>query len=63
MNASKELLGDIAANLSAVNNISLSGFSFQNSDTTVAYKVARGAAVADALLKLQQYILLSGKNS
>jgi uncharacterized protein YggE len=51
LNVTKDLLGDVAGNLSVVNNISLSGFSFQNSDTTQAYRLARFAAVADAQSK------------
>lgn len=63
LNETKDLLGEVATNLSAVNNISLSGFSFQNSDTTQAYRLARFAAVADAQSKFLQYVMLSGRNS
>ena len=63
LNASAEILGNLATNLSTVNNISISGFSFQSSNPNSAFKVARAAAVADAQSKLEQYALLSGKNA
>lgn len=63
LDANKNLLGDVSGNLSSVNNISLSGFTFQNSNTNLAYRTARRAAVADAEFKLAEYLLLSGKNS
>ena len=63
LNVTKDLLGSVASNLSTVNNISLSGFSFQNSDTTQAYRSARFAAVADAQSKFLQYVMLSGRSS
>jgi uncharacterized protein YggE len=47
--------------LSAVNNITISGLSFSNSNLDLVSRLARAAAVSDALAKAKQYSTLSGK--
>lgn len=58
----KALIGQIITAVSIVKNITISGLSFSNSDTTLAYRQARKAAVADAVAKAKQYASLSGKS-
>jgi uncharacterized protein YggE len=57
----KQLIGQIITALSSVNNITISGISFSNSNPDLANRLARSAAVADALAKAKQYSCLSGK--
>jgi uncharacterized protein YggE len=44
-----------------VNNITISGLTFSNSNTVLVNRLARKAAVADALAKAKQYSSLIGK--
>ena len=57
----KRILSKIVENLSKINNITVSGFTFQNSDTASAYSLARKAAVSDSRAKVNQYASLTGK--
>jgi len=61
LNVNKQLVGQIFSALSAVNNISLSSLTFSNSNTDVAYRLARKSAVSDALAKAKQYSTLACK--
>jgi uncharacterized protein YggE len=61
INLNKQLVGQLVTDISAVNNISLSGISFSNSNTDLAYRQARKAAVSDAVAKANQYSTLSGR--
>ena len=56
-----DLIGGIVQLLSAVKGLTISGFNFQNQDTTQAYRQARRAAVQDAKAKARQYASLSAK--
>lgn len=58
---SKQLIGQIITALSTVNNITISGLSFSNSNLDLINRQARSAAVADALSKGKQYSGLTGK--
>jgi uncharacterized protein YggE len=44
-----------------VNNITISGLTFSNSNTVIVNRLARKAAAADALAKAKQYSTLIGK--
>ena len=55
------ILGKLLKPLSKTQNISISGFSFQNKNDAQAYKLARQAAVKDAQAKASEYAKLSGK--
>lgn len=57
----KQLIGQIITALSCVNNITISGISFSNSNPDLANRLARAAAVSNALAKAKQYSTLSGK--
>jgi uncharacterized protein YggE len=61
LNVNKQLVGQIFSALSAVNNISLSSLTFSNSNTDIAYRLARRAAVSDAVAKAKQYSTLACK--
>lgn len=61
LNLNKNKLGQLATSLAAINNLTVSGFSFQNSNTTAAYRQARLAAVSDAKSKATQYVALSNR--
>jgi uncharacterized protein YggE len=58
----KQLIGQIITALSNVNNITISGLSFSVSNTDQVNKLARAAAVSDALSKAKQYAALGGKS-
>jgi uncharacterized protein YggE len=62
LNQNKQLIGQIITALSNVNNITISGLTFSNSNTDLVNRLARKAAVADAVAKAKQYSTLSGKN-
>lgn len=57
----KPLLGVIITALSNINNITISGLTFTTSNTALVNRLARKAAVADALAKAKQYAALGGK--
>lgn len=61
LNTNKNTLSQIATSLGSINNITITGFSFENSDSTLAYRQARLAAVNDARTKATQYASLSGR--
>jgi uncharacterized protein YggE len=61
LNVNRQLVGQIFSALSAVNNISLSSLTFSNSNKDTAYRLARKAAVSDALAKAKQYSTLACK--
>ena len=61
INVKKDLLSQLATSLAAVNNLTVSGFTFQNSNNTLAYRQARLAAVSDARAKATQYVSLSNR--
>lgn len=58
----KQLIGQIITALSNVNNITISGLSFSTSNLDQVNRLARAAAVSDALSKARQYAALSGKS-
>jgi uncharacterized protein YggE len=49
--ANKNLLAQLINSLGSINNITISGLSFENSDTNLAYRQARLAALNDARTK------------
>jgi uncharacterized protein YggE len=55
---SKNKLGALYSSLSGLNNISISGLTFDTSNKGAAFKRARKEAVADARLKAEQYAKL-----
>jgi len=59
--ANKQIIGQIVTDISAVNNITISGLTFSNSNSDLAYRQARKSAVSDALSKASQYCSLSGR--
>ncbi len=61
LNQNKPLIGQIIVALSNINNITVSGLTFSNSNTDLVNRLARKAAVADALAKAKQYSTLAGK--
>ena len=54
-------IGNLITALSQINNITISGLTFDLTNKTVAEKQARGAAVADARNKAIQYSKLSNR--
>lgn len=58
----KPLLSLIVTALSNINNITISGLTFTISNTALVNRLARKAAVADALAKAKQYATLGGKS-
>lgn len=58
----KLLISQIYTALSSVNNITISGLTFSCSNTDLANRLARSAAVSDAVAKAKQYSSLIGKN-
>ncbi len=61
LNQNKALIGQIITSLANINNITISGLTFSNSNTDLVNRLARKAAVADALAKAKQYTSLAGK--
>jgi uncharacterized protein YggE len=61
LNTNRNTLSQLATSLGSINNITITDFSFENSDTALAYRQARLAAVNDARSKASQYISLSGR--
>jgi uncharacterized protein YggE len=56
----KTVLGNILTALTAVNNITVSGFSFTLYNKTAAASLARKTAISNALQTAKQYVALSG---
>jgi uncharacterized protein YggE len=61
LNTNRNTLSQLATSLGSINNITITDFSFENSDTALAHRQARLAAVNDARSKASQYISLSGR--
>jgi len=59
---SKNRVGDLYTALAEINNISISGLTFDTSNRAAAVRRARKEAVADARSKAEQYVRLGQRN-
>jgi uncharacterized protein YggE len=59
-NLASNVLGNLATALSAVNNLTISGFTFTLYNSSAAYSLARKTAIGNAQQTAKQYASLTG---